>query len=420
MQLRRGLCMTSLCLVLAAPAVAQVEADVPPVDNPDNVRNRRQGDALGINAGAYVIYPAVEASVEHDSNIYSSGERKVSDEILALSPSVRAVSRFGRHKLDFAVGGEVRSYRSVSDENHSNFHAAATSLLELGRTVEVNMGASFRKGSERRGLFTPSEARTPPEYETTSLSLSVRRKFNRVNLQLGVNYQSSGYEDLVIDTDTGPVTQSQQYRDNDWTSVYLRGEYILSGPVLLFADLRSGRREYDVIAPSGTLDSATTGFTLGSRFALTGTLYGQVSLGYASQDPENPAREDISGWVSHSLVEWNPTRLTTFTFTLNRDIQASDVQNASSAFVRTLGLSVDHELRRHIILTGRWSSREREYEDISRTDDIGLVEALADYHLPRGKALRLRLLHRDVSSSGAQSVADYDESLISFGLVWKY
>ncbi|MDZ4052043.1 MAG: outer membrane beta-barrel protein, partial [Phenylobacterium sp.] len=119
-----------------------------------------------------------------------------------------------------------------------------------------------------------------------------------------------------------------------------------------------------------------------------------------SQEYDDPTLSDIDGFGARAQVEWFPTQLTTVTFTGSRTIEESASPGSAGYTSANLGVKVDHELMRNVILTGNVSKGKDDYQGITREDDRFNAGVGATYLLNRHVGVTLAYSHMDMDSSG--------------------
>ena len=106
----------------------------------------------------------------------------------------------------------------------------------------------------------------------------------------------------------------------------------------------------------------------GAEIDFNGIVFGDFFAGYTSTTREDDTLDDFSGFSVGADITWNVTRLTTVTGTVAREIRDTTLNRASGSFVTTVGLVVDHELLRNLIVSVNASGEQNDYEGNDRTD----------------------------------------------------
>jgi hypothetical protein len=157
--------------------------------------------------------------------------------------------------------------------------------------------------------------------------------------------------------------------------------------------------------------------TTGASFDITRLIRGQVGVGYLQQDYQSSAFHTVSGPAVNANVEYFLSGLTTITVNAQRQvIDAVDPQAVS--FVQTVGgFTVDHELLRNVIISGRISYETDDFTGVQRNDGRTSFSLSGTYLLNRYANIHLGYSLLDVSSTGAARLNNYDVNVISLSLV---
>ena len=117
-------------------------------------------------------------------------------------------------------------------------------------------------------------------------------------------------------------------------------------------------------------------------------------------------------------MEWFPTRLTTVGFRAGRRVVDIGVFDSPSALQTSFGASIDHELRRNIILSASANIVSYDYQEIDRTDDVNDLSLTAAYKMNKRVHFETfaRHINRDSSGTGVFGDPSYDVNLVGVGL----
>ncbi len=150
----------------------------------------------------------------------------------------------------------------------------------------------------------------------------------------------------------------------------------------------------------------------GAEFKLTNLAQGGVYAGYQSQDYDDPTLSEIDGIAYGANVDWFVTPLTTVRFEAASSIQETIQAGASGYMDNSVGLRIDHEFMRNVILGSHVSFANQDFEGVARDDDVLRAGTGIDYLLNRNFSLRLGYDYSDRDSS----VAGLDYSRHEIGL----
>jgi hypothetical protein len=161
----------------------------------------------------------------------------------------------------------------------------------------------------------------------------------------------------------------------------------------------------------------------GANFELAALVRGEIGVGYLTQEFDDSAFDDVSGFGARAQVEWFPTQLTTVTLTGSRTVEDAAISRSSSYLSNNVNLQVDHELLRNLILSGTAGYGKDDYRGIDRTDERYNAGVSATYIMNRAVGVTLAYNHMNQDSSGADSsldVANYTVDRVALTLTLQY
>lgn len=363
-------------------------------------RPREGYQAVGLRMGSFMAYPRLSLGVEHNDNIYATDGGEIDDLIWRVAPEISISSDWSRHSLNAYARSSILRYQDFDTENSEDLSVGASAQIDMQRNSFITLGADWADLVEPR--TSPNAvvgAVEPTAYETTAARAAVSHELNRLRLSGGYAFKSFDYED---GRNLGGGIIPQQYRDRDEHVVTARADYAVSPATALFLEVSRNVRDYRLARPAVTLvrDSEGTQALVGSNFELGATARGEIAVGYLSQEYDDPTLGDIDGFGARAQVEWFPTQLTTVTFTGSRTIEESASPGSAGYTAANVGVKVDHELMRNVILTGNVSQGKDDYQGITREDDRFNAGVAATYLLNRHVGVTVAYSHMDMDSSG--------------------
>jgi hypothetical protein len=179
------------------------------------------------------------------------------------------------------------------------------------------------------------------------------------------------------------------------------------------------RQDYDTEPDNDGFDRNSQGFetVAGLSIDLGGVTRADIFAGYLTQYYQDPAFDNVSGPSFGGSLTWNVTGITTVTATVTRTLQETTTAGASGYFATDAVLNVDHELLRNLILSAFGGYGNRDYEGISRNDDVWIAGAGAEYLMNR--YMEIDAKYRFDSRDSSESTEDYDRNLILLNLTLK-
>lgn len=388
------------------------------VDNRNvNVRDRvRPGyDAVGVRAGAFTVFPEASLTGTYNDNIYATDTNTESDFITTLGARVSAVSNWSRHALNLRAGLSQHWYADNGDEDRLDWDVGGNGRIDITRDTNISGGLSYAELTEDRGAPNAiGLAAEPTEYSLMQANVAFNHRFNRVTSSLGATYADYDYDTVPL---IGGGTLNQDFRDREETTQFARLGYDVSPDTNVYVQGTLNQRKYDQQPPAVPLNRDSDGYAVvvGSEFRLTNLAQGGVYMGYQSQEYDDPTLPDIDGLAFGASVDWFMTPLTTVRFEAASSIEETISAGASGYTDNSVGLRVDHELMRNVILGGHASFANQDYEGIARDDDVIRAGLGVDYLLNRNFSLRLGYDYTDRDSS----VNPFDYTRNEVGLTLK-
>lgn len=364
---------------VAGTTGAALADDMPSTHSSDIQDIRGQGvaerarpgyDAIGIRAGAFMIYPTLDVSEVYNDNIFATSNNEESDFITGVSPGIKVNSLWSRHSLNLHANLDQYWYASNSSENRTDWNVGTDGRLDVRRDTNLIGSMSYAQLHEDRGAATaPTSAAEPSEYKLFDAKLGLNQAFNRITAGLTGTYDNFDYSN--VRSFAGPLID-QDDRDRSEYVGSLKVGYMVSPDTNVYAQGSLNKRDYRQSPPVVTVDRNSDGYAavVGSDFKLARLVQGGAYVGYQSQSYDNPAFSNDSGIAYGANVNWYVTPLTTVRLTGASTIEEAAFGGASGYNAKTVDLGVDHELMRNIILTGDVGYENDDFGNISRKDDV--------------------------------------------------
>lgn len=380
-------------------------------------------DPEPVRLGSLIVNSELAIGAEYDDNVFAAdsantgaGIDEETDVIVRIAPTVDIRSDMTRHAFGARVQVDHREYSDLGSESATNLRGELRGRVDVSRSFDIE-GTVFasdevegRRDANNQAIFAE-----PVSFQTTGARAVAR--FTRDRVRLRAIYQTSqfSYDDVPLIAG-GEFDLSE--RDYDSQFLRARAAYAMSPDVALFVQGELNQRDYDQdILINGTLESRDSeGFAaqVGVNFELPVLIRGDIAVGILEDDVDSDEIADVDGLSLDANVQWFPTRLTTVTFDASRRITDAGLVSAGSATAQDLGVRVDHELFRNILLFGQAGFGQREFEANDRTDDLLDGRIGATYKLNKRVHLDGYVQHfsRDSNFTGN----DFDQNLVGVAL----
>lgn len=385
-------------------------------------------DARGLALGGFYAYPKISGTAEYNDNIYALTTNEIEDVIWRVQPELSLVSNWNRHSLTAYARAAVSRYQDNDDENSEDYTLGVAGQLDVLRFSNITAGAEYAELTEPRtttaqltgttGAFTG--ALEPVEFSQTTAYLGASHELNRLKLSGRFDFRQFDYEDSVR---LAPLTAlDQDYRDRDVMALTGRVDYAVSPDTAIFLEASTNERDYSTAGGVGFVARDSKGYQIlgGANFELGALARGEVAVGYMQQEYDAVTIGEIEGFGARAQVEWFPTELTTVTFSGSRTVEDAAVPNSPGFLSSNLGVAIDHELLRNVIVSAQLGVSGDDYEGIDREDDRVNAGVSATYLLNRNVGLTAAYSYSDLKSEGANAGPEFTVNKVSATLTLQF
>ena len=379
-------------------------------------RERPDLEPLEIRAGSFYINPAVGFGAEYNDNIFSSDQDTEEDAIFVTTPSVRVASDWSRHSLVFRAGAKGASYADNDRQNYTDMLVGLNGQYDISRGFYVSGGASWQHLHEERGSpnSTIGNAGSPIEFDLGVYNVGVSRKMGVIGVDLDFDTRTWDYEN--VDQFNNDTRDRVEYIGTGTISYEFIRDYNLFTRFIV--NNRSYDRELDL--QGFKRDSSGWEAQLGASVELTSLLSAELFGGYTQQDYDDERFDTVDGFVYGTSFLWNVTPLTSVRGTVDREVRDSVLLNVSSFLQTTYRVSVEHELKRNILLGSSLQYQQLDFEgiDIDRTDDYYEAVVGGRYLVSRNVTLVLDYTYRTRATDAPD--LDFVENAVQGGVVFSF
>jgi hypothetical protein len=381
-------------------------------------RPRPEYEAKGIQTGSFTLFPRVEVGVGYVSNVYSSSINPKGDGYVFIAPSATLRSDWSRHGLRISAGAEHQRYFSEGAENHTDWWVEGEGRYDIAGDSNIAILPRIAKTTEPRySEGFPDDAAEPVSIRTTGVTGRATYVGPRVRLIGAASFYKLNYKD--VDSLSGGIVD-QDYRDREIKRFSGRGEYAFTPDAAAFVQISHAKIDYDHFTLPIDDRSADENMVLGGvSLDISGVIRGTAGVGYVERDFDLAAYGKSNGIVADVKIEWFVTEITTITATAHRFLRDSAVRGSPGYFDNQVGLRVDHELLRNLLLFAQAEYRRDNYQRIDRRDNISFVGGGARYFVSPQWELGGRVEYTDRSSSGLDQGRDINELRALVSVTWK-
>lgn len=356
-------------------------------------------DEGGIRAGAFMVYPEASVTGTYNDNVFAADVGKESDFITTLAASVSVESGWSRHALNLNAGLSQKFYDDNTGDDRFSWNIGGDGRVDITRDTSVSAGLSYTQTHEDRDFpDAVANAAEPTEYSVFQADISLDHRFNRVTTRVGAGYADYDYDDVPL---VGGGVLTQDDRDYERFSQFVQLGYDVSPDTNVYIRGTLNQRKYDQQPPVVATDRDSDGYSVvgGAEFRVTNLVRGGVYAGYQEQSYDDPTLPEISGLSYGADLDWAATPLTTVRLEAAATIEETTTVGASGYMAQSVGLGVDHELTRDVIVGARASFGNNDYEGVGRSDDIIRAGVGVDYLINRNFSVGLAYDYTDRNSN---------------------
>ncbi len=374
-------------------------------------RKRPDYEPVGIKKGGFIISPGVAFSVESDSNIFatdtSAGDEE-SDLVAVVNPGLRVDSDWGRHSLSFRSALRAGTYLENEKQDFTDGIVALNGVYDIARGFNVRAGSSAQHLHEERGTpnATIGNLDGPTEYFLTVSNLGVHRDMGLISLDLEGNYLRWDYDNNIA------VNNNDRDR-SDVVGIARVGYEFIRG-YEIFLRLTGNKRMYDDRIDDAGFARTSDGIegVVGASFDVTDLITGEAYAGWTQQDYRDVRFNQVEAGVFGTSFLWNVTPLTSLRGTVDRSIRDSVTPLLSSFIDTAYRVTVEHELRRNLLLGAYSEFRNYDFQgiDTNRQDQLTEVGFGGRYLVGRNVVVGADYAYRTRASNADNT--DYNENIV--------
>ncbi|MGD9511484.1 MAG: outer membrane beta-barrel protein [Geminicoccaceae bacterium] len=419
-----GVACLALAGVVCAPQMAGAQQQQS--DNPDpNItiaqRPRPDYDPLGIRAGSFLIFPSISLSGTYDSNVFATEDDEDSDVGAILAPRVDVNSNWSRHALNFSAGAVGALWNDYSENDYLDAFAATNGRLDITRNDIASGTLRFDRLHEDRDdpddsgttSIGTSDRGNLTRYYRGLLDTQYRHNFNRIFTVVGGGVQRLLYDDI------GDRENSR--RDRWEYGGRARLGYQVSPRIGTFVQGNYSWREYDedqnIDGELQKRDNHGWRAALGTTVDITSIVFGEASFGYSKRYYDADGLNNSGGFGANGNITWNVTPLTSLIFSASSEVLESTVtfegDTAEGNLQNQVGVEVQHELLRNVLLNGTLGYTRDDFQGTSRNDNIYAAGFGASYLLNRNLSLNANYTFTKRDSD--DDTAEFDRNIVLVG-----
>jgi len=350
---------------------------------------------VGIRAGAFTFFPALELTGGHDSNPAHVPGGKDSW-LFIVAPELKVRSDWERHQLNADIKGNYYAYSEKFGFNQNGTPTGTPNSLDrpsldarVNGRVDVNSRSRFDvEGRLIVGTDNPGSpniqaglARLPITV-TVGETFGYTQSFNRFELTAKSTVDRSVWQASTL---TDGETSSNDDRNFDQFGGAFRAAYDLKPGIKPFVEVGADTRVHDLQFDRNGEDRDSNGAyaKVGTTFEFSRKLTGTASIGYLMREYKDPALNNIGGVTLDAALVYTMTPLTTVTATAISTVNEVILPGVSGDLSRDFNLQIDHAFRRWLIGTAKVGYGNDNYVGLDRIDQRMYASIALTYKLTR-------------------------------------
>ncbi len=393
---------TAVALLLFAAGTGSVFGQtVTPSPLPDE-----DHQPLGLRAGGFIMFPSVETGIEATDNVFRATTGARDDLGYFVAPSMRIESDWVRHSVSLDASSRHVFYFDNPSEDELDLDISGDVTIDIRRDTTLELEGGYSLDQEGRGdIDVPGAAAERPNEHTLEGNATLTRAFNRLEVAVEGAIEHNIFEDVDL---IGGGQQNNTDRNFTEYEGTLRVGYDISPKLQPF--VRAGysiRRHEEEIDDNGLRrDSDGVSVEAGVGIEITSILTGELAVGYVHRDFEDGALNNIDGVTFDGTLEWRPSEITTIAFTASTEVEETGTGTLSGSIERRLGVSINHELRRNLMVGGSVDYTFEDFTGGSLEEETLFLALGLTYQLNRSVALRLGYSFEDFQSNSGRAYTE--------------
>lgn len=353
--------------VLAGAWVSSFPTPVGDYDVNHRARPEYQPKGMPLGGG-FRLFPTLSLDGGYTDNVYYTQASPRADEYWDVNSAVSLQSDWGRSSVAVYGGALWRGYSKYSSEDQVNPDGGMAARIDLADGADVRVNAFYDENHEARTSPDQSVgAIRPTQYGVMHYDTSFDYKPNRFGVTVGGSLDNYAYSATPVLN--GPTIDNTDRNENIYAG-FGRVTYDFAPGFTGFVGASYDAHDFSHRLDRNGLDrtsAATTAIT-GLELFISDMIQGQVYGGYLHQDFHAPFHSISTGTYGATL-NWYVTPLLNLHTGVERNIDDTVIDKASSADNRVYYVSFDYELLTDLIVRGQGNFSQSTFLGATRRDE---------------------------------------------------
>ncbi len=412
------LCLAAWAVLAPSFARAQIVSDFYPVGVPGlgdlqtiPSRPRPEFDPQGIRFGDFTAHPFVATGGGYDSNYLATAQPSGSP-TLNTSGGLDIASDWSRNKLAATATVTNSTYLSAPSQSQTNALAGVGGNYDIGRDTLTLAGLYVHNHITATDLDA-TNITAPVAFDVGYGRGAYTIRFSRLSIEPELSYATIRYSNLTVGGQT--TVLSTFNRDVALGGVVTR--YPLTDLTNAVLNIRGFNTNYLTSQPGSANESSNSYQVLGGLTRIgDAVVQYQALAGVELRQFINAAYKSVTTPIVSATVLWSPTRLTSLTGILRRDVEDSVYSNQIGYKYTGLTLQVDHELLENVLLQGNAEGQLANYLQSAQQDVLLSATAGATWLLNRNMSLNGSY---NFSTRSSNVASHYDRNVVLLQLKFR-
>lgn len=392
-----GFCIAAAA---ASPTVAQ-EGDEPVAvfDQP------REGlDPKGFDLDGFRLFPSLTVTETYDDNIRADEDDAEDDFITTVSAGLLARSEWARHDLEVDALVRHQKFLQNDEEDRTEYFLRPALRLDLGASDTARLNAEHSRQTVGRDDPEADDDDEPTEFNRFAVGGEYIHRVNRLFFGLRGSARRDDY-----------FTSGDDDRDVDEFRFGLPIGYEVSALTDISLEPFVRRRDFDEDNAAGDdRDSDAAGALLGIDTEISPLVDLNFDVGFIANDYDDDDFDSRIDLIFGGEAIWYATARTTVFGRASRRDLATSTSSASSKAQTSVGVEVQQELQRDLLLGVDLRYVNDDFHEADREDDRAIGSIELRYLLNRNFSLVADFRHEERWSN--VDGEDFSRNLVTIGL----
>lgn len=311
----------------------------------------------------------IALSETYSDNIYATRTAKTTDWITQVSPFLNLKLKGAKGEANIGGRADIGRYAQFSTENYNDYWLYTDGRYEYSPMLTITGGAGYDHLHELRSSPNARPGVTPTTYDVARAFGGALLKLGQNSIRFGATFDRFDYDNVPR---VGGGTVINDDRDRDVATAGVRIGHSLNASDELFGTFSFDDRNYRLPFDDYGYQKSSNGvrFATGFRHQVAPTIDGELYAGGLYQRYDDPRFGTVFVPDFGGRLRWTGVPSTTFTASLERTLQETNIQGSSGYLETLAALRILHWIRPNLRVEGFGSYALDQFNAISRTDQV--------------------------------------------------